>query len=331
MKPIRHILHTSLLTLSILCLFQEQTNAQRMQHPASRGSGAVSRPSAGPSARPAGTPARSVNGGSVKSPTRPPGNPMANNRPSPGAGGNKPGSGNSGIGSGNKPGSGNSGIGSGNRPGSGNNNNIGSNNRGDVNINIDNSKDIKINNNRNTVVRHNNYRPYTRPPYRYGGRSYYCYHPYHYHPYRPFYWGPVWHPWGFFVATIATTAIIVSVNNQQYHYDQGVYYQAGNGGYTVVAAPVGATISTLPTNSQTVVINETTNNYYYGGTYYEKSGSGYTVVPPTSGSVVENLPEGGEEVKIGDVTYVKYGETYYQPIEQDGKSMYEVVDIKEGE
>jgi hypothetical protein len=79
------------------------------------------------------------------------------------------------------------------------------------------------------------------------------------------------------------------------------------------------------------VVNETTNNYYYGGTYYEKSDKGYTVVPPTAGTVVENLPEGGEEVKIGDVTYVKYGETYYQPIEQDGKSMYEVVDVQTDE
>ena len=129
-------------------------------------------------------------------------------------------------------------------------NNIGSNNnkvnidnsKKNVNVNVDNSKNIRVNNSRNTSVRRNNYRPYGRPPYRYGGHSYYCYHPYHYHPYRPFYWGPVWHPWGFFIAALATTAIIVSVNNQQYHYDQGVYYMAGNGGYTVVSAPVGATV-----------------------------------------------------------------------------------------
>jgi hypothetical protein len=46
--------------------------------------------------------------------------------------------------------------------------------------------------------------------------------------------------------------------------------------------------------------------------------------------VVESLPEGGEEVKIGDQTYVKFGETYYQPIEKDGRSMYEVVLVEEG-
>jgi hypothetical protein len=204
------------------------------------------------------------------------------------------------------------------------------NSKKNVNINVDNSKDIKINN-RNTVVQRNNYRPYSRPPYAYGGRRYYCYHPYHYHPYRPFYWGPVWHPWGFFITTLAVTAIVISVNNQQYHYDQGVYYVQSGTGYTVVQAPVGATITTLPTGSQTVVVNETTNNYYYGGSYYEKSEKGYTVVAPTAGTIVESLPEGGEEVKIGDQTYVKLGETYYQPTIKDGKNVYEVVLIEEDE
>jgi len=31
---------------------------------------------------------------------------------------------------------------------------------------------------------------------------------------------------------------------------------------------------------------------------------------------------------MGDRKYVKIGETYYQPIEKDGKQMYEVVQVK---
>lgn len=65
---------------------------------------------------------------------------------------------------------------------------------------------------------------------------------------------------------MAATAIVVNANNQAYHYDQGVYYASSNGGYTVVSAPIGATITTLPEQTQTVVVNETTNNHYYGGT-----------------------------------------------------------------
>ena len=111
-----------------------------------------------------------------------------------------------------------------------------------------------------------------------------------------------------------------------YHYDNGVYYAPSNGSYTVVAAPVGATVAMVPPNTQTVILNETTNNYYYGGTYYEK---GYTVVPSTAGIIVESLPEGGTEVNLGDQTFVKIGETYYQPVQKDGIDVYEVASVED--
>ena len=85
-----------------------------------------------------------------------------------------------------------------------------------------------------------------------------------------------------FVAVLAVTAVTVSVANQQYQYDQGQFYEKSGDGYTAVPAPVGATVEEIPSSSQTVVVNETTNNYYYGGTYFEKSEGGYTVVPPTA-------------------------------------------------
>ncbi len=216
----------------------------------------------------------------------------------------------------------------------GNKNNVSTGNRNNVNVNnnnnvnINNSKNVNVNVNKSTVVVANP-RPYPRPPYAYGGHRYYAYHPYHYHPYTPYYYGPAFNPWGAVVVAIAATAVIVTVANQQYHYDQGVYYVSTGSSYTVVPAPVGATITTLPPGSQTVVVNETTNNYYYGGTYYEKKPEGYVVVPPTAGCVVENLPAGGKEVKVGEITYVKVGETYYQPIVKDGKDFYEVVEVKD--
>lgn len=313
---IRNYLLYTLALLAILMLQTYNSDAQRLQR------GAASRAHKPNVSRPSSAPKRTINGGSQKMPDRKVSSPANARQP---------------VRSGNTSNTANVG----NRVSQENKNNIGNrvnagnkvnidNSKKNVNINIDNSKDINVINNRNTVVRRNPV-PYRRPPYRYGGFSFYAYRPYYYHPYRPFYWGPVWHPWGFFVATLAATAIIISVENQQYHYDQGVYYIESDGGYTVVQAPVGATIKVLPENSQTVVVNETTNNYYYGGTYYEKSSDGYTVVPPTSGTIVENLPEGGEEVKIGDVTYVQYGETYYQPVQVDGKDMYEVVDVQEGD
>ena len=274
----------------------------------------------------------------------------------------------------------------------GNKNNVGNkvnvdNSKKNVNINVDNSKNVRVNNSRNTAVRRN-VRPYPRPPYVYGGRRYMCYHPFVFHPFHPFIWGPMWHPWGFFIATLATTAIILSVDNgmaipvnndlalvpvfdnsyypaagmqtaipvkaavfsegnqqydnaqavnavldnkDEYYYDQGVYYLKADGGYTVVSAPLGATIKTLPSGYETITLDDDkkTKNYYYGGTFYEKSANGYTVVAPTAGSVVEHVSEGGEETKIGDITYVKMGDTYYQPIKEDGKDMYEVANVED--
>ncbi len=283
--------------------------AQRMKHSAPRPSASRGKSSGGN---------RSINGGAQRAQSRPATKPATSSRAgSVGSGGG--GTQKKLSGDGSKK------ANVGNKTNAGNKVNV-DKSRGDININVDNSTNIS----RNTRVNRNTH-VYNRPPYRYGGHAYYCYHPYYYHPYHPYYWGPVWHPWGFFVATLAATAVVVSVSNQQYHYDQGVYYQQSGNGYTVVPAPVGATVTTLPDNAQTVVVNETTNNYYYGGAYYEKTAGGFTVVAPTAGTVVEDLPEGGEEVRIGDVTYVKFGDTYYQPIQKDGKEMYEVVQVEESQ
>jgi hypothetical protein len=194
-------------------------------------------------------------------------------------------------------------------------------------VNIDNSKNIKVSNNKNTRVRSSS-RPYNRPPYRYGGRRYYCHHPYYYHPYRPFYWGPYWYPWGYHTTTIVETVTVVNVSSIEYYYDQGVFYIKSGDGYTVIQAPIGATVKSLPKEKMEVKVSDTTTNYYYGGAFYEKSGEGYTVVSATAGTIVPSLPEGGEATKIGEVTYVVFGDTYYQPIEVDGKDMYEIVEVK---
>lgn len=213
---------------------------------------------------------------------------------------------------------GNSNINSGNK-------NIGNNNK----INIDNSRNVNVNvRNTNNRSYRPPYSPYPRPPYFYGGFGFSCFRPYYYHPYQPFYWGPIWHPWGFFVATLAVTAIIVSVENQHYQYDQGVFYIENGDGYVVVEAPQGATVKVIPSDAKEVEVSPTVNNYYYGNTYYEKSDGGYTVVPPPAGAIVDALPEGGEEIKVGDQTYVKIGDTYYLPVQVDGKDMYEIAQVE---
>lgn len=131
-------------------------------------------------------------------------------------------------------------------------------------------------------------------------------------------------------------AIIVNLVNdcnykEEYHYEEETYYKKTEDGFVAVQAPVGAEVPSIPDEAKEVQISETTNNYYYGGAFYEKNPEGYTVVPATAGTIVPGLPDGNEEVKIGDVTYVQFGETYYQPVQIDGKDMYEIVEVKEAD
>jgi len=182
-----------------------------------------------------------------------------------------------------------------------------------------------VNIRRNTFVRPAP-RPYVRAPYVFHGHSYYAYHPYRYHHYVPFGFGVGFYPFGVFFGTLAATAVLVPWADYNYYYDTGVWYLPSESGYTVVTAPVGAFVTSLPPGA--TLVDPTTYTYYYGGTYYQRTSGGYIVVAPRAGTVVEYLPAGGEEVTIGDQTYVRIGETYYQPIQIDGRNMYEVVEVR---
>jgi Family of unknown function (DUF6515) len=149
-------------------------------------------------------------------------------------------------------------------------------------------------------------------------------HPYYYHPYRPSYWGPHWHPLGFFLSSLAADAVLFSIANQQYYYDQGVYYEPTNGGYSVVPPPVGAVVAYLPQGYETTMVGNDTY-YYYGGAFYITNGQGYQVVPSPPGAVIIQLPVGAVEQQINGDTYLVYNNTYFQPISQDGQDAYEVV------
>ncbi len=155
-----------------------------------------------------------------------------------------------------------------------------------------------------------------------GGRQY-DYHP---HPYHPYYWGPRWHPVGFFLSSLAADAYFFSLANQQYYYDDGVYYSPYNGGYSVVPAPVGAVVSSLPPGYETVMVGND-YYYYYGGAFYINNGQGYQVVPAPIGAVVTQIPDGAVEQQINGQDLLVFNNTYYQPISQDGQDAYQVVQV----
>jgi len=149
-------------------------------------------------------------------------------------------------------------------------------------------------------------------------------HPYYYHPYRPYYWGPHWHPLGFFLTALAADAIWFNWNNQRYYYDDGCFYLPSNGGYSVVTAPIGAVVASLPPGYETTMVGNDTY-YYFGGVFYIDNGQGYQVVAAPPGAVINELPVGAVEQDINGETLMVYNNTYYLPISQDGQDAYEVV------
>ena len=151
-------------------------------------------------------------------------------------------------------------------------------------------------------------------------------HPYSYHPYRPYYWGPRWHPVGYFLSALAADAFYFSLANQAYYYDDGVYYEPGNGGYTAVPPPIGAVVNALPEGYETTMVGNDTF-YYYGGAFYAYTDQGYQVIAAPAGAVITELPQGAVQQDIDGQTYMVYNNVYYAPISQDGQDAYEVVQM----
>jgi hypothetical protein len=94
----------------------------------------------------------------------------------------------------------------------------------------------------------------------------------------------------------------------------------------VVQAPVNITVVNIPSDFESVTINDDAY-YYFGGTFYVKSDSGYTVVKAPDGAVVSKIPDGAEEIELEDKKYVVYNDVYYQPLVQDGVNVYQVVNM----
>jgi hypothetical protein len=150
--------------------------------------------------------------------------------------------------------------------------------------------------------------------------------PYAFHPYHPYYWGPHWHPFGFFLSALTANAIRISIANQYYYYDDGCYYLPSNGGYDVVAPPIGAVISYLPDGYETIDLDDG-EYYYYAGAFYISTGNGYQVVPAPPGAIVSQLPDGATSQNVNGETLFVYNNTYYAPISQDGQDAYQVVPV----
>lgn len=109
-----------------------------------------------------------------------------------------------------------------------------------------------------------------------------------------------WHPIGFTLAVLATTAIVVAVTENsdsggdRDNMDKGAEY------------------------------------FYDRGTFYKKEGDGYVVVKAPIGTVVPSLPEGYEEKQKGDITHYVFNGVWYEPVTSGDDVSYVVTTLQDG-
>jgi hypothetical protein len=150
--------------------------------------------------------------------------------------------------------------------------------------------------------------------------------------YSPSYWR-WYYPPGYFLLRLTATAILLSAvtsnNGNAVYYDNGVYYQEVNGGYEVIPAPAGASVTALPEGFITTYV-EADEYYYYLGTFYQvDSTTGhYVVINAPAGAIVPYLPEDYEQVIVDGENYYLFANTYYRPYYDEGEVVFVVVDVQ---
>jgi hypothetical protein len=176
-----------------------------------------------------------------------------------------------------------------------------------------------------------------------------------YYHYNRGYYGSYYAPrLGFSVGILPYGYYPFYYGDYQYFYSGGLFYQFDNDQYTVVEPPVGAEVTTLPSNAQSIVIN--------GQQYYEADGVYYAPITkddgtlsyqvagkdgelntaddqsvdnappaPQIGDVVTQLPPNCRKISVnGTKLYLSPDGIYYQAqVDQNGTKTYKIVGLPE--
>lgn len=89
---------------------------------------------------------------------------------------------------------------------------------------------------------------------------------------------------------------------------------------------VGAIVTSLPDDSETVYASGETY-YYSDGTYLQATDDGqYAVAAAPTGGTVKSLPADAKMVKVEDKQYFLYNDVYYEALYGGSGVVYLVVD-----
>ncbi|MCH6257047.1 DUF6515 family protein [Puniceicoccaceae bacterium K14] len=104
------------------------------------------------------------------------------------------------------------------------------------------------------------------------------------------------------VLRLPKTAVRINVGKNRYYHHGGKYYSKGKQGYSVVRAPRGARIRSLPRGYSRLVLSGAVY-YRYDDVYYRKISNGYVVVETPAVAekeTIEDAEEAYETVWVGE-------------------------------
>ncbi|HMI77841.1 MAG TPA: DUF6515 family protein, partial [Ferruginibacter sp.] len=191
-------------------------------------------------------------------------------------------------------------------------------------------------------------RYYPRPIY----RSRPIYRPIYRSPYAYGHFGP---RFGVRINILPVGYSRIYVGPNPYYYNSGVYYRPySSGGYEVIAPPLGAVVSQLPSDAKVTVIDGQ-KYYQVGGTFYQEemvdnNGLAYRVVGtdgvintvdpgqeestemynelPAIGNRYDQLPADSKVEIINQQKYFVSGGVYYREVIEGDKIRYEVTSVQ---
>lgn len=117
----------------------------------------------------------------------------------------------------------------------------------------------------------------------------------------------------------------VEVGGLTYRYDRGLFWLRQVSNYTVVTAPVGATVDTLP-QGVTRIVSGAGPVWYFFGSFFGQKGSAYEVIKPAAGLQVFYLPDGYSQEKVKGVERYRFGDVLFKPVFIQGILAYQVVE-----
>jgi hypothetical protein len=112
------------------------------------------------------------------------------------------------------------------------------------------------------------------------------------------------------------------VRDHDFFYFGGVYYDSGPSGYVVCAPPVDADIPELPPGTETIQAGDTIYYYAAGAFYVQQPDGSFVVVAAPLGVTVAMLPPDATSVVVNGVGYFQADGNYYQPVMQNGVTVY---------